>query len=216
VVNSWGLTEFPVAASTACSDPPDVLATTVGRAAPGVAVRVADGELRLKGPQQFLGYVDTALDADAFDECGWFKTGDLGLVDESGFITITGRLKDVIIRNAENISAVEVEEILLRHPGIVDVAVIGLPDARTGEKVCAVVVAVEGSVVTLESLIEHCASHGLPRQKSPEQLAIVETLARNPMGKVIKPQLRAQVLASQEVTDNHCARGAQKDRFAHP
>jgi acyl-CoA synthetase (AMP-forming)/AMP-acid ligase II len=215
LVNSWGLTEFPVAASTAWSDPPRVLTTTAGRPSPGVAVRVVDGELRLKGPQQFLGYVDSTLDADAFDKSGWFKTGDLGLADESGSITITGRLKDVIIRNAENISALEVEEILLRHPGIADVAVIGLPDARTGERVCAVVVPVEGSLVTLESLIEHCASQRLPRQKFPEQLAIVESLMRNPMGKVVKSQLRAQVLASQGVTDGHCARGAQLDRPAH-
>lgn len=196
VVNSWGLTEFPVATSTAWSDPPDLGATTVGRPAPSVTVRIVDGELRLRGPQQFLGYVDPVLDADAFDESGWFKTGDLGLVDGSGCIAITGRLKDVIIRNAENISAHEVEEVLLRHPGIADASVIGLPDARTGERVCAVVVPAEGSQVTLESVIAHCTSHGMPRQKTPEQLAIVAAIARNAMGKVVKTQLRAAILAS--------------------
>lgn len=196
VTNSWGLTEFPVAASTAASDPPAALTTTVGHPSPGVAVRVVDGELRLKGPQQFLGYVDTALDAEAFDECGWFKTGDLGLVDDSGSVAITGRLKDVIIRNAENISALEVEEVLLRDPGIADASVIGLPDPRTGERVCAVVVPADGCQVTLESVVGHCTSRGLPRQKCPEQLAIVDAIARNPMGKVVKSQLRAQILSS--------------------
>jgi acyl-CoA synthetase (AMP-forming)/AMP-acid ligase II len=198
VINSWGLTEFPVAASTTSSDPPDVLTATVGRPTPGVAVRVVDGELRLKGPQQFLGYVDPALDADALDERGWLKTGDLGLIDESGFIAITGRAKDVIIRNAENISALEIEEVLLRHPGIADASVIGLPDARTGERVCAVVVSADGCQITLDSVIAHCVSQGLPRQKSPEQLAVVGAIARNPMGKVVKSQLCAELLGDLE------------------
>ena len=125
--------------------PPTSWRCTVGRPSPHVDIRVVDGELRLKGPQCFLGYVDASLDAAAFDDEGWLRTGDLGEVDSEGFVTITGRLKDVIIRNGENISAVELEDVLLRHPDIVDVAVLGLPDARTGERVCAVVVPAPGS-----------------------------------------------------------------------
>ena len=89
-----------------------------------------EGELRLKGPQCFLGYVDATLDADAFDTDGWLRTGDLGLIDEGGNVRVTGRIKDAIIRNAENISALEIENVLATHPAVADVAVIGVPDRR--------------------------------------------------------------------------------------
>jgi acyl-CoA synthetase (AMP-forming)/AMP-acid ligase II len=190
VVNSYGLTEFPVATCSAPDDPPDVLAQTIGRPCPGVSVRVVDGELRLKGTQCFLGYVDPALDDDAFDDEGWFRTGDLGEIDTAGNVRITGRLKDIIIRNAENISALEIEDVLLRHPGVREAAVIGLPDARTGERVCAVVVAEPGAAVTLSQLAEHCRAQGMARQKSPEQVEIVDVLPRNAMGKVRVQELR--------------------------
>ncbi|EFC79131.1 class I adenylate-forming enzyme family protein [Parafrankia sp. EUN1f] len=188
VVGSWGLTEFPVATS---ETPSDVGAgSTVGRPMTGVRVRVVDGELRLKGPQCFLGYVDATLDADAFDDEGWLRTGDLGSVDGEGRVRVEGRLKDVIIRNAENISASEIEEVLLRHPAVADAAVIGVPDERTGERVCAVVVVRPGSAVTLADLAAHCQAEGLARYKCPERLEIVDELPRNPMGKVLKRQLR--------------------------
>jgi acyl-CoA synthetase (AMP-forming)/AMP-acid ligase II len=124
-------------------------------------------ELRLKGPQCFLGYVDRAQDAAAFDDEGWFRTGDLGEIGADGNIRITGRLKDVIIRNAENISAAEVEDVLRRHPGVADVAVIGLPDQRTGELVCAVAVPEPGHALTLAALAAHCAEHGMTPYKRP-------------------------------------------------
>jgi acyl-CoA synthetase (AMP-forming)/AMP-acid ligase II len=149
-----------------------------------------DGELRLKGTQCFLGYVDPELDGDAFDDAGWFRTGDLGEIDAAGNVRITGRLKDVIIRNAENISALEIEDVLLRHPGVREAAVIGLPDARTGERVCAVVVAEPGCTVTLPQLAEHCRGQGMARQKCPEQVELVDVLPRNAMGKVRVQELR--------------------------
>src|SRR3546814_6548918 len=86
------------------------------------------------------GYRDSSLDAEAFDEDGWFRTGDLGRLDAEGMLTITGRVKDIIIRNMENVSAKEVEDLLFGHPDVADIAVIGVPDDRTGERVCAVVV----------------------------------------------------------------------------
>lgn len=187
VTGSWGLTEFPVATSETPNDP-DV-GTTVGRPTAGVEVRVVDGELRLKGPQCFLGYVDASLDRDAFDEDGWFRTGDLGSIDADGRVRIEGRSKDVIIRNAENISALEVEEVLLRHPAVADVAVIGVPHERTGEQVCAVVVAAPGQQVELEDLVAHCRAAGLARYKCPERFQTVEALPRNPMGKVVKREI---------------------------
>jgi non-ribosomal peptide synthetase component E (peptide arylation enzyme) len=162
----------------------------------GVEVRVVDGELRLRGPQCFRGYVDTALDADAFDEEGWFRTGDLGSVDEHGRVRVLGRLKEIIIRNAENISAREVEESLIRHPAVADVAVVGIPDPRTGERVCAAVVPASGQEVTVALLARQCLTDGLARYKCPEQVHVMTALPRNAMGKILKSEIRAAVLAS--------------------
>jgi cyclohexanecarboxylate-CoA ligase len=202
IANAWGLTEFPVATSPPLTGAPEVLGHTVGAPGPGVSVRVVDdreieqpvgqeGELRLKGPQRFLGYADATLDADAFDADGWLRTGDLGLIDADGNVRVTGRIKDAIIRNAENVSALEVENALATHPAVADVAVIGVPDPRTGERVCAVVVPTSGEDVSLESLVRHCVSQGLSRHKHPERLVIVDALPRNQFGKVIKKDLRA-------------------------
>ncbi|HEX2214902.1 MAG TPA: AMP-binding protein [Mycobacterium sp.] len=203
VANAWGLTEFPVATSPRPDGPPEVLDHTVGCPVPGVSVRVVDdserevgtgeeGELRLKGPQCFLGYVDEALNADAFDADGWFRSGDRGRIDADGNVVVTGRIKDAIIRNAENISALEIEGVLATHPSVADVAVIGVPDPRTGERVCAVVVAKPGAEVTLSMLTEHCQARGLSKHKYPESLVFVEVLPRNLTGKVLKNELRAQ------------------------
>lgn len=201
VANAWGLTEFPVATSPRPDSERAVLDHTVGAPVPGVSVRVVDeserevavgedGELRLKGPQCFSGYVDPTLDAAAFDADGWFRTGDRGRLDLDGNVIVTGRIKDAIIRNAENISALEIEGVLAAHPAVDDVAVIGVPDTRTGERVCAVVVTRTG--VTLESLFAHCQSRGLSKHKAPERMEIVEALPRNLTGKVLKNELRAR------------------------
>ena len=136
-----------------------------------------------------------SLDAAAFDEDGWVRTGDLGFVDDDGYVTITGRLKDVIIRNNENISALEIEDVLLGHPDISDVTVIGLPDLRTGERVCAVIVPAPGETVTLEKVAAHFAAQGIAKQKTPEQIELVETIERNPMGKALKKEIRDRILA---------------------
>jgi acyl-CoA synthetase (AMP-forming)/AMP-acid ligase II len=201
-ISGWGLTEFPIATSSCVDDTEDELATTEGGAAPGVDIRVVgldgrdvaagvEGELRLKGPQCIKGYVDATLDAAAFDERGYFRTGDLGVLGPRGHVRITGRLKDVIIRNAENISAQEIEGVLYAHPKVADVAVIAVPDARTGERACAVVVlAAGGDTITLAEIADYCRSHELANQKIPERLEIVDELPRNSMGKVLKQVLR--------------------------
>ena len=152
------------------------------------------GEIRVRGPMIFLGYVDPADDAEAFDEHGFHRTGDLGRVDARGVLTVTGRLKDIIIRNAENISALEIEDALYSHPGVADVAVVAAPDARTGERACAFVVPAPGTAPpTLQSLAEHCRNLGLAVQKCPEQLELVDVLPRNSYGKVLKQELRTRV-----------------------
>src|SRR3984885_3640536 len=169
-----------------------------GRAAVGGAdgTPAADGEpgeLRVKGPQLMAGYVDAALDALAFDESGYFRTGDLGRRDARGYITVTGRLKDVIIRKMENISARELEELLVTHDGVADVAVIGLPDPETGERACAVVVPPAASdPPALDELCAHLRDLGLSTRKLPEQLELVGALPRNAMGKVVKRELVAR------------------------
>ena len=116
----------------------------------------------------FSGYLDETLNADAFDDAGFFRTGDLGTVDSGGYVRVTGRIKDIILRNAENISAVEIENVLISYPGIADVTVIGLPDPRTGERCCAIVVMADGAPpVTLADLARTARSTGWPPTRSP-------------------------------------------------
>lgn len=201
VVGTWGLTEFPIATFGSLDDSDEQLSLTEGRPVRGVTVRVVDadgrhaqpgaeGELVLRGPQQFRGYLDPTMDRDALTPDGWFRTGDIGIVWPTGHVQISGRLKDVIIRNAENISALEVENVLRTHPKIVDVAVIGVPDARTGEHACAVVVLTPGcDAVSVDELGAHCLANGLSPQKQPEQVHTVAALPRNSMGKVLKREL---------------------------
>src|SRR5207245_7854518 len=150
-----------------------------------------EGEIRARGPQVCKGYLDSSLDAAAFDDEGFFRTGDLGRVNERGNVAITGRLKDVIIRKGENISAKEVEDVLFAHPKIADVAVIGLPDPALGERACAVIAAADpADPPTLQELSDYCRAEGLMTQKIPEQLEIVDVLPRNPAGKVLKHELQ--------------------------
>ena len=204
VVAGWGLTEAPILTMSSVDDPDEALDDSEGRAMPGVTLRVVtldgklaaageEGELRAKAPQMMLGYVDSELDAHAFDADGYFRTGDLGTIDAAGFVRITGRLKDIIIRKGENISAKEIEDLLFTHPGIADVAVIGLPDDERGERVCAVVVAADGGKpVELGDVVDFLRAAGLMVQKLPEQVEVVDVLPRNPTGKVIKRDLVAR------------------------
>lgn len=204
IVSGYGLTEAPIVAMADESDPDQKLADTEGRATPGVTIKVValdgtpagpgqEGEIRLKGPQLFRGYLDATLDVEAFDEKGFFRTGDLGMVDAEGYVTITGRLKDVIIRHGENISAKEVEDLLYTHPRVADVAVIGLPDPKTGERACAVV-AMKGdqAPLTMAEMQEFLKGKELRLQAIPEQLELVDVVPRNPAGKILKHRLREQ------------------------
>jgi acyl-CoA synthetase (AMP-forming)/AMP-acid ligase II len=200
LIGGWGLTESPINTMVHVDDPDDKKANTDGRACPGVSIRTVmdgvecaagvEGELRVKGGQVCMGYLDSKLDADAFDEDGWFRTGDLGVIDAEGYISITGRLKDIIIRKGENISAKEIEDLLFAHPAIADAAVIGLPDAASGERACAVVVLKAGATLTLSDMVSYLKGAQLSVHKIPEQLEVVEALPRNPSGKVLKKDLR--------------------------
>ena len=171
---------------------------------PGVELRVVapdgtvagpgeEGEIRAKAPQLMQGYLDTSLDAEAFDDDGYFRTGDLGHLDPDGYVVITGRLKDIIIRKGENISAKEVEDLLYTHPKVADVAVIGLPDPDAGRALPA---RWSASKDTADALAFERDGRlpqgraGLMNQKIPEQLEVVEAVPRNPSGKILKNELR--------------------------
>jgi non-ribosomal peptide synthetase component E (peptide arylation enzyme) len=201
ILSGYGLTECPVVAMNRVGDRDEKLAGTEGRPNPPEAeIRVVrsdgapaaageEGELRLRAPQLFRGYLDASLDAEAFDAAGFFRTGDLGRVDSEGYLTITGRLKDVIIRKGENISAREIEDLLYTHPKVADAAVIGLPDPALGERCCAVV-ACRSEPLGFQEMVEFLAAHQLARQKIPEQLEIVDSVPRNAAGKLEKRALR--------------------------
>jgi cyclohexanecarboxylate-CoA ligase len=204
VVSGYGMTEAPILTMNHHDASDEVLANTEGPAVAATTLRIVtldgkdagvgeEGEVRVKGPQVTLGYADPALDAEAFDQDGWFRTGDLGTLDADGNLTITGRLKDIIIRKGENISAKEVEDLLFTHPQVGDVAVVGLPDPDSGERACAVVVTASGAEpITFDEMTRHLLDAGLITRKLPEQLEIVDALPRNPSGKIVKAELQKQ------------------------
>jgi acyl-CoA synthetase (AMP-forming)/AMP-acid ligase II len=207
-VSNYGLTECPNTTGNDPSSPDDVLAHTEGRANPGVELSVRrsdgsaceageEGELWIRGPQLFRGYVDRSLDADAFDAGGSFRTGDLVRLDAAGNLHVVGRLKEIIVRKGENISAREVEDALAEHPAVREVAVVGLPDELLGERACAVVVPADAAAPpTLADLTAFLRARGLMVQKLPEQLEVVAALPRNDVGKVQKRELREALVTA--------------------
>jgi cyclohexanecarboxylate-CoA ligase len=206
VLSGYGLTEAPILTMASESDDDDELALSEGKPMPGVllkfvrtdgavAARGEEGEIRAKAPQLMKGYLDSSLDADAFDEEGFFRTGDLGVQDERGNVTITGRLKDIIIRKGENVSAKEVEDLLFTHPKVADVAVIGVPDAERGEMVVAIVQTDGADDLSMDEMRTFLTEGGLMIQKVPERLEIIELIPRNPAGKILKQDLKATFAA---------------------
>ncbi|HTY30793.1 AMP-binding protein [Mycobacterium sp.] len=199
VTRVYGCTEVPVATVGAPRpDEADRAADTDGRAGIAeiklVAHAVApagDGEICVRGPQMLLGYRHPEDDADRFDAEGFFRTGDLGRWVDDQYLVVTGRAKDVIIRNGENISAKEVEDLLADHPGIAEIAVVGLPDDRTGERACAVIVPAGEPRPDVANLLALLKSKGVAKFKAPEQVVIWDALPKNDAGKVLKHQIRA-------------------------
>jgi cyclohexanecarboxylate-CoA ligase len=153
--------------------------------------RGTEGEVRIGGPAVCHGYTDPDLNAAAFDEQGYFRTGDLGVLRPDGHVTLTGRLKDVIIRKGENISAKEIEDVLYGHPRVANVAVIGLADPERGERVCAVIEGVPGQEpLSFAEMSAYLREAGLMVQKIPEQLEHVDAMPRNATLKILKHELR--------------------------
>jgi cyclohexanecarboxylate-CoA ligase len=209
VAHAYGMTEVPLIAQGSPLDSDEQLANTEGHTVAGVEVRIVkadgsiasageEGEVRVRGTTVCLGYTDPGLTAASFDSEGFFSTGDVGILRADGHVALTGRLKDIIIRKGENISAKELEDILFAHPKVGAVAVIGLPDVERGERVCAVVETKSGSEpLHLAEMMTYLKDAGLMLQKIPEQLEIVDRLPRTEtLGKVLKYKLRKQFTSS--------------------
>jgi acyl-CoA synthetase (AMP-forming)/AMP-acid ligase II len=198
----YGMTELPTVTVMNRAYPFDLRAETDGAIAPGVEVRVVDdqsrslptgseGKLLVRGPEQMLGYLDIAANRAALDDSGWLSTGDVGVVDGSGFVTITGRLKDVINRGGEKFCARDIEDLLITHPAVRHAAVVPGPDARFGEVPVAFVVFDGAGEASVGELAGHLQAMGLARQKTPVAWHFVDSLPMTPSGKVKKFELAA-------------------------
>jgi cyclohexanecarboxylate-CoA ligase len=204
VKRAYGSTEVPTLTATAFDDPDELRLGTDGRAIDAAEMRIAspdgaalppgdDGEIWARSPEVFLGYRNPSLDEGAFTGDGWFRTGDLGRVDEAGYLRVTGRLKDIIIRGGENISVKEVEDLLAEHPAVADVAIVGMPDPVLGERACAFVAPRKGAGLTFEEMTSFLEAREIARQKIPERLELRARLPKTASGKVMKQALRAEL-----------------------
>lgn len=192
---SYGSTEHPSITGCRPCDANAKRTLTDGKPLPGVEIRMAaDGEIHSRGPDLCLGYTDEALTDRAFDDDGWYRTGDIGVLDADGYLMITDRKSDIIIRGGENISALEVEEVLLTMPCVAEAAVVAAPDPRLGEHAAAVLRLKPGHAApTLDDLRGHLHVSGLARQKWPEELHQLDEFPRTPSGKVQKSVVRTFV-----------------------
>jgi len=207
LVRSYGCTEHPSVTGSEHEAPREKRIHTDGCPLEGVEIRTVDedgndvgvgrpGEILSRGPDRFAGYTDPELTAVSVDEEGWFRTGDVGIIDAEGYLTITDRVKDIIIRGGENVSAAEVEQLLAHMKGVAEVAVVAAPDERLGEHGCAFFRMQAGEEAPdLDAVREHLRQAGLARQKWPEELRVVEDLPRTASGKVQKFVLRERLRA---------------------
>jgi acyl-CoA synthetase (AMP-forming)/AMP-acid ligase II len=181
------------------------LAATDGSPAPGVLVKMVhpvsgeevetgqEGEILAQGPECFVGYTNEKLNNEAF-QGDWFCTGDLGIMDAEGHITISGRKKDIIIRSGENLSVKEIEDAVHTHPKVNEVAVVGMPDPVTGEKACAFVTLANGvDSLTLDEIKEFLIQKQMAKQKIPEHLEIIGELPKTSTGKIKKNILKEEI-----------------------
>jgi acyl-CoA synthetase (AMP-forming)/AMP-acid ligase II len=198
---SYGLSEHPTISTGCSSDSLEDRLGSDGQLNDGVEVRIVDesgkdlpcgmeGEILSRGPELFVGYRRESRDTEIVEDGGWLRTGDIGRLDARGYLTITDRKKDLIIRGGENLSSREIEDHLVTHPAILDAAVVGLPDPRLGERVAAFVILRTDTALTIEDLGHFFISKGVARQKTPERLMFVTELPRTAAGKVLKQELR--------------------------
>ncbi len=207
LLSVYGSTESSPHAVVNLDDPLSRFMHTDGYAAAGVEIKVVDdarktlppgceGEEASRGPNVFMGYFDEPeLTARALDEEGWYYSGDLCRMDEAGYIKITGRKKDIIVRGGENISSREVEDILLQHPKILDACVVAMPDERLGERSCAyVVLKAPHHSLSLEEVVAFFSRKRVAKYKYPEHIVVIEKLPRTASGKIQKFLLRKDIM----------------------
>lgn len=207
LLSVYGSTESSPHAVVNLDDPLSRFMHTDGYAAAGVEIKVVDdarktlppgceGEEASRGPNVFMGYFDEPeLTARALDEEGWYYSGDLCRMDEAGYIKITGRKKDIIVRGGENISSLEVEDILLQHPKIHDACVVAMPDERLGERSCAyVVLKAPHHSLSLEEVVAFFSRKRVAKYKYPEHIVVIEKLPRTASGKIQKFLLRKDIV----------------------
>ena len=201
---TYGSTEHSTIATNVPTDALSDRSRTDGLVMEGAALRILDeedqdvprgreGEVITRGPDQFLGYTDDDANRAAFTTDGWFRTGDIGWINDHGRLVISGRKKDVISRGGEKLSSEEIEDVLARHPAVSHAAVVGLADPLYGERACAFVVLREGSTLTLDQVKEHFRRADVARQKTPEKLVIKTEFPRTAAGKVRKLALREEL-----------------------
>ena len=200
IVSAWGMTENGAVTTTLLDDPPERAVQTDGCPLPGAEVRVVDhddrplpvgetGRLQLRSCSNFGGYLKRPHLNGTTDD-GWFETGDLARLDAQGYIRITGRSKDVIIRGGENIPVVEIEALLYRHPAVALAAIVAYPDARLGERACAFVVPKPGQSIDFAEMVRFLKEQKVALQYIPERLEVRDVLPSTPSGKVQKFRLR--------------------------
>lgn len=215
LLSVYGSTESSPHAVVNLDDPLSRFMHTDGYAAAGVEIKVVDdarktlppgceGEEASRGPNVFMGYFDEPeLTARALDEEGWYYSGDLCRMDEAGYIKITGRKKDIIVRGGENISSREVEDILLQHPKIHDACVVAMPDERLGERSCAyVVLKAPHHSLSLEEVVAFFSRKRVAKYKYPEHIVVIEKLPRTASGKIQKFLLRKDIM--RRLTQDAC------------
>ena len=193
VKRTYGSTEAPVVTTWHPGDPPSRRGDSDGRAAGVIEMRLAaDGELQLRGPELFVGYTDAARNADSITEDGWFRTGDIATIDEDGWLRIVGRIKDIIIRGGENISAAAIESTLEAHPAVQQAVAVGYPDERLGERVCAYVVC--DGPFDLTECRRWFAERGATRFTWPERIEVIDEMpVLASSGKADRAGLRARL-----------------------
>lgn len=216
ISSGWGMSEMGAVTVTGADDQDERVFETDGYPLPHVVLRILDqdgavagsdveGRLQLRCNSLFGGYLKRP-DLRGCDAQGWFDTGDLARIDDGGYLRITGRSKDIIIRGGENIPVVEVENLLYRHPGVAEVALVAMPDERLGERACAFVVPAAGAAPMLDELTTHLRAEGIATQYLPERLELVDALPRTLTGKIQKFRLRDRLAAGTQPTEKESDR----------
>jgi len=206
VLSLYGRSENLVTTTCSVTDDVSRALTSDGRAVPGSEVRIIDddgsevphgteGDIAYRGPAHMIEYLANPEETEAlFTKDGFSKSGDLGTMTEDGYVRVTGRTKDIVIRGGMNISVREIEEHLAHHPALRAFSVVGMPDERLGEKVCCYVVAASGhSAPTVDDMREYLLEQGMPIQKTPERVVVVDSLPMTATGKVLKHELRKDI-----------------------